>query len=330
MNRVRTFGLAIAFLGALGVLAVRSDRVHAQAIGVQAMRDAHEARAMEVALAAARSPRAELRANAIEALQHRATAAQPVVMMAVDDPSAAVRFAALVTGGKLKLPAIEGPARRRVGDPNLSVRAAALFALRQVEPGTQISPLAQLMSQPDPGVRANVAMLLGMMGDASAAPMIKELSQLPMPRASEVRAALMRVQVAEAVATLGDDLALDAIRSAMYSTFDEVRVLAVLTLGRLKDKRMEPALVKMLAEPPVELQLAAAEALARTGNTRGLDVVLGATAHALPTVRMQAAFALRWFGDPRATEHLVKLLEDPEEAVRLAAAAVILAPAAGQ
>lgn len=284
-------------------------------------------RATKQIVASTRSEDPFLRANAVEASQHLSDRVRPVVHLALDDAHPAVRFAALATVGRLRLKDMLPAVRQGLDDKDASVRAAAIFALRRCGADADLTPLADLLTSQDPRSRGNAALLLGMLGDNSAVPMLKDTARAPLNRADAVEGAIARLQVAEAVVRLGDDSSLDAIRAAAYSPFDEARVLAVQVLGDLRDKRMERAFVEMLAKPPVELQLAAARSLAALKNPVGLDVALQGAKHALPQVRAQAAHLLRKFDDPRAITALGALLDDPHEQPRLAAAAAILTPA---
>ncbi len=266
-----------------------------------------------------------LRANAIEASQADRATARELVGAGLSDRFAVVRFSALVTVGVLRLDEFVPSASDALTDPTESVRGAAMFALRRCGRAVDVSPLAGMLTSRDPGVRGNAALLLGRIGDPSAVAMLKELAQVPMPRVSAAREAIVRIQIAEAIANLGGDTALAALRAGAYSQFDEVRVLAVLMMGRVGDRRMEKGIESFLREPPIELQLAAAESLARFGRSDGRAVVVNACQSPIATVRAQAASALALFDQPIARRALAGLLEDSSEQVRLAAAAGILA-----
>jgi HEAT repeat protein len=282
-------------------------------------------RAVELVLVSARSDDPFRRANAMEAAQHAGERATPLVQLGMQDPHPAVRFAALVAVGSLKLEPLSASARRLLDDPSQSVRAAAMFALRRCGQKVDITPMAAMLVSQNPALRGNVAMLLGRLGDPSAVPLLLESAKAPMPRVSAVREAIVRLQVAEAVLRLGDDSALDALRAAAYSPFDEVRVLAIQVMGRLHDERMTRAIEELLAKPPAEVQLAAAEALARMGKPDGKATTLNACGSTLPVVRAQAAMTVALFRDDAAAARaLVGLLADADEQVRLAAAAAIL------
>lgn len=286
-------------------------------------RELHD-KAVRQVLASSQSADPFLRANAIEASQNLPDRVVPLVQLGLNDPHGVPRFAALVTIGKLHLKSLAVNLARFESDPSPSVRAAALFARRANGQKVDFTPMRDFLVAREPEVRGNAAMLLGMLGDKSAAPLIKELSRVPMPRASPTKASIVRIQQAEALVRLGDDASLAALRAGVYSQFDEVRVLSTQLLGRLNDKAMQWAMLNLLKDPPIELQLAAAEALARFGHENGLEVSLASAASELPTARGQAALTLGLFNDPRAAAALATLLDDPEEGVRVAAAAAIL------
>lgn len=301
-------------------------------------------RAVEQIVRAARSPEAVLRANAVEASAAIPDRALPIVHLAIDDPIAPVRFAALATMGRLRLKSLVPVAEPRLRDDSEPVRAAAMFALYRCGAKVDITPMAKMLMSRRPAMRGNVAMLLGRMGDPSAAPMLHDAAlrdgeKFDASSASgaltpgAVSLAISRMQIAEAMVMLGDRTALEPIRAAsVFAVSDEVRVLAVQMLGRLGDADMEAALLDMLGtmppepggEPP-EVQLAAAEALARLNWTKGLGVALAGAAQPSVTLRQQAAMTLGLYRtDPRAVAALEKLLEDPSQAVRLAAAAAVV------
>jgi len=281
--------------------------------------------AIDRVLVAVRSDDAFLRANAIEAAAFLPTRAESLVRIGLDDKSPVVRFASLATMGRLELSQLAPAARRLSTDQDESVRAAALFALNQCGQRVDLSPMAELLASGEPTTRANVAMLMGLSGDRSAIPLLKEVARVRMKKANPQRAAVVRLQIAEAVVRLGDEESIDAIEAAAFSQFDEVRVLAVLTLGRLKDRQVEPALAGMLSRPPIELQLAAAQALAMMNRRgRGLGLVLEAADSPVTTIRAQAAIVLGHFQDPKATDKLAVMLDDEQPQVRIAAAAAVL------
>lgn len=297
-------------------------------------------RALDILIEASIDPRAQLRANAIEALQPVPQRVLPLTQRALGDRNEAVRFAAVVTAGMLEFDSLTAAIRPLLADPSPSVRAAARYTLYQLGEQVDLTPLAQVLMGPDATARANTAMLLGMMGDRSAVPLLQQASQAPLPaRISGNQAAVIRMQIAEAMVKLGADSELNAIRAGAYSNLDEVRVLAITAMGEVSDRKMIPALQRFLARPPLEIQLAAAGALARMSQYDGRSIVLEASGmQTVPmeqlgaeqanrlagAVRSQAAWAMGWFaGEPTMTR-LIQMLDDPNELVRVAAAAAVV------
>lgn len=319
-------------------------------------------KATEQILLSARSKDPFLRANAIEAIGTVPDRARPMAQLALKDPHPAVRFAAATTVGRLKLDGMGPAIREAVKDADPSVRAAALFAATQLNLGLDVSELASLLGSDDPGVRANTAMLLGLMKDTGARAMMREIGERPLPRNVPTgRQSLYRIQLAEAMVQLGDEGALEAIRAGAYSSFDEVRILSVQAMGRLRDRRMEPALVRIQNDGPIQLRLAAAQALAQMGAPVNTGMVLKAAAYGheqamtdaqemakrggepqdrayvdrlvsdgnmrqdvAGAVRAQAAFVLGLLDNPQTAAKLVSMLDDPAESTRLATAAAVL------
>ena len=310
-----------------------------------------DAAAVAAVLAASRSDRAELRANAVEAIQHAPDRALPLVQAALEDPNPGVRFAALYVAGRQRMTGL-APAVRdllaETGEPNPSVRAATVFAAARLglTDDAGLSELARYVFDPDPRTRANAVLLVGELGQPGAALMLRHAAARPPgDRHPQIDWAILRLAVAEALAKVGDappdptavapdaaaqtaDVGLRSVRAAAYSNFDEVRVLAIQALGRLEDGAFWGNLNNFLNpdEPqPIELRLAAAEALGDMGRGGNLLwAVLPATRSELATVRAQSAFALGGMEQPEARRALAELLADPEERVRVAAAAAWL------
>jgi len=286
-------------------------------------------KAVQILLNASRSEDALLRMHAVEASRSMPHRALPMVQLALGDENPAVRFAALVTAGRLELEAIGGQALRISNDPQQPnyVQAAAIFAAYRCgqEAEADLGQLAEMLWDSDAQQRSNAAMLLGLTGQSSAAAVLIDAGQAPMHRSRPIDRELVRLQITEALLNLGNEDSLKTLRGLAYSDHDEVRVLAVLMLGRAGDGGMEGNLIGFLAKDPVELRLASAEALARIGSLEGVPVMLHAAELPQATVRSQAAFALGQAHDsPLAAAALIALLGDPEPRVRIAAAAATL------
>lgn len=284
-------------------------------------------RAIEQVLASSRSDDPRLRARAIEAAHGLEDHVVQLARLGLADVNDGVRFGAVVTAGKFRMKGLAPTLEHLRGDPSSSVRAAVLFALQRCGERVDLSPLATMLKNADPTLRANAALLLGRLGQSSALPMLKDIARLGQsPYMSARDHAMVKIQIAEAMILLGDEGGRDPIRTAAFSQHEyqrEVRVMAVRMLGELGDRAYSGALLPLLSRDPVELRVAAAEALARLGGQHGLDPVLGACRLDVP-IRAQAALALGWFDDPRAGRARVGLLDDEAEVVRLAAAAAII------
>lgn len=361
---LRLYCLLLCLLGAgLAPAAPAQDAApNAQPPGTAGQRLAGaEDRAIREVLDAARSSDAQLRAQAMEAIQPRPKRALPLAQIALEDDNPAVRFAALITVGNLELEPLADRALRMRRDDDASVRAAAMYAADACGKTVNMNELPALLGSDDPTVRGNAAMVLGLMGDRSAVPMIREIAQRPMRRASPIRETLVRLQFAETLTMLGEEDEIEVVRAAMFSPEYEVRVLAVLMLGRLEDRSMTRAMMGLLNEGPIELKLAAAQALAQMGNEAGRPIAMRAVAYDsdaieeqarqfirdnrdssyVPTyrrmlndpearervaaqARAQACFVLAALGGAPAAEAMIERLDDAERDVRLAAAAAIL------
>jgi len=293
----------------------------------------HEARrkAIQTILAASVSEDPFIRANAIEAAALLDdTRLGALVKLGLEDDEAVVQFAALLTIGNERLKEHAGSAKRFLESDSGSVRAAAMFAMHACGKKVDLSPMARLLASDDPGVRSNAALLLGRMSDRSAVPLLAAMSRRPMRRVSAARAAVVRLQFAEAMVKLGDDKGLDALRSGAYSQFDEVRIVAIKSMGEVGDEAMMPALRELLKDDrqPIQIRLAAAESLARLRQADGMKVVLEGLVSTEPTVRVQAALAGSKLASDGVVLAVVNQLDDANEAAKVAAAAAVLAIAA--
>lgn len=327
---------ALLFLSVFlaGVMSLGVSPARAQVLeGVQL--EALREQAIAIVKRAAASDDAALRMNAIEASQAVPGLAGELVGKLMLDDVAPVRFAALMTVGKLKLGEHATRAVDLSVDPDHSVRAAAIYAGVMNGEKLDVSPLAAYAMSSDPSVRGNAALILGEMGDPSAIALLQEAARRPYPRqVTTIRREIVRVQLAEAEVKLTDrsqgltaredDDVMSPIRAAVYSQSDEIRVLAVSMLGPLEDKRMIPMLVKMLETPPAELQLAAARSLLLMDVEDGLPILIRALSSAYPAVRAQAAYSLGSSEDPTSLVLLGETMRDQEAMVRLSAAAGLL------
>ncbi len=339
--RRRAVVLAVVVLGAClagpaNAQDAATDRVE-RALRMTELRD----KAIAILVEASRSDNAALRSNAIEAMQMQPERARPLIQRGLDDPNPAVRFAAVVAAGRLGFDAMRPALRPLVHDTHPSVRAAAMYALRKLGERIDVTPLADMLASQDPGLRANVALILGLMGDDSAIPMLRQAGGWPMPKVSEQRVAVVRIQIAEAMARLGDEGALTSLRAGIHSSIGEVRVVAINAIGELGDEKGAAMLQVLLDRQPVEVRLAAAGALARVARKqqfehrqvgqwlgelvdRARPIVLEAGRSQTMPHRAQAAWVLGWFDDAATMQRVRELIAAEQGPVRVAAAASAL------
>lgn len=299
----------------------------------------HYNTALEIALATAESQDPFLRSNAIEALQPDPARVLMLVRKGIDDPAPVVRFASLMTIGELKIRSLGPVAITKLDDPSASVRAAAIYAAYENDQRAPLNVLPHLLSSESSSVRRNVCLVLEKIGDPSAVPMILDMATRRNRKSTPLDSTLVSVIAAKTVVALGDDSEIEVVRASMYSSYPEVQVIAIMALGELEDRVMQPAIEQMLRrqmpQQAPEINLAAAYALAKMGSEMGLGTMLkfanmqviefDGRQYSAATLRAQAAAGLKWIQDPRSATQLGRLLEDPNPRVRIAAADAIIA-----
>ena len=292
-------------------------------------------RAIGVIETAARSPSAEVRANAVEASMKMPARAEPLLAAALKDESPAVRTVAAMAVGRLKDRDLVSSVRPLVDDPSGYCRAAAIYALTMCGDQIDPSPLASmLLSDPSTKVRAHAASILGMIGNPTALPLLKQAAHDGAPRATQVDEKLLQLQIAEAMVRLGDYQAINAVYSGLYpgrAEELEASALAAQILGELRDRASIDRLIYVAEyrnpqgqRYSAEVRLAAATALARIGIVRGGFIADEFWASTIPALRSQAAFAYGEIGTPESLAHLEVMLGDTDPRVRVSAAHGVL------
>lgn len=237
-------------------------------------------KAYAIVRAAGQSENPRERLAALEAVQFAPDVAFELVRKGLGDENPAVRFAALVTVGKLQLDALGDAAVDLMRDENESVRAAALFAAKRCGKEVDLSPLGGMLANGSSSARANAAMLIGQLGDPQAVDMLRDMAANPMPRVSSAQRTWVRLQFAEAMIRLAPDDAevLGSIRAAVYSNLDDVRVLAIQILGEVGDRSVQGGLAHIIKrDNPIQVKIAAAQSLVRMGDRRAAQVLMDAT-----------------------------------------------------
>ncbi len=289
------------------------------------LREARAA-AVEIVLNASRSDDPRERAAALEAAQGVPDRAMPLAQLALSDDNPGVRFAALVTIGRLQLESLGPAAVDLADDENPSVRGAALFAAHRcgVDVDRRMSYLAQMLGSQDPVLRGNAAMLLGMLGDEGAIPMLHEMAFTPLPRVEPAERIWLQLQFAEAILRIEPDNEemLEVLRSSVYSPIDDLRVLALRVVGEVGDRwmlRWMDAIVD--GEDPIQVRVAAARSLAQMGGDHGRSLLMQAAQYDSADVERDARAFVRANrgGGGRTLDLMRQLLDDPDAQADIAA-----------
>ncbi|CAN5854631.1 hypothetical protein BH11PLA1_BH11PLA1_12620 [soil metagenome] len=291
-------------------------------------------RAIEMLVTAATSGAPEQRVNALEGLLAVPSRLGPVVALAVKDPSVAVRTVGAIVAGRARVPGSAPGIRPLLNDASQYVQAAAIYALTRLGENPDQTPLARMLKDASPRVRSHAAFVIGELGNTSAVPLLRDAQAAPTPGVGAAQARMMRLQLAEAMAKLGDQAAIQEIRAAIYpSSIEdlETAALAAQILGQVRDQPSRGNLIVLTAlwnekheYYPPEIRLAAASALAKLGNPRGGFI---AQEYAASNVAPQRAQAAAVFGETRLRENLgalAPLMRDADPLVRVAAAAGVL------
>jgi HEAT repeat protein len=292
--------------------------------------------AVDLLLTAAQADHPQLRHHALEALQPLPQTVAPLARQGLVDPNRAVRFAAVMTIGQLKLSEHAHLLEPLLQDESPSVQAAAIYALRRCGRKVNLNPLAAMIKSPDAEVRGNAAMVLGEIGDPSAAKLIQQAIGQRSARVPAARGKIVELQMAAALVKLGDDENLKVIRAALFAPEEqsEIAALACLLCGELGDASAIADLHN-LTDPTEgfqrqpEVRMAATQAMAMLDPRRApLEVPSMYAVDEAPERRSQAATTLGVIGDPAALATLQAMMSDPDPLVQVAAAGAILKIAA--
>jgi HEAT repeat protein len=281
---------------------------------------------------AAVAPNALLRANALEAMQHAPDHLAPLVQQGLVDENHGVRFISAMVIGDQEMVYLAHLLEPLLRDPSESVRAAAIYGLHRCGHPVDLTPLAGMVLSDDPEVRGNAAMVLGRLGNPSAAPLIRQAVGRGMELVSEARVKMVDLQLAEALVELGDAHEIEVIRAALFAPPEqgELTALACMICGRLNDHRVVPNLVRLArqtgqSQQPAEVRMTAVWALAQIDPGQAtMDVPLAYVGDPQFQLRAQAALTLGAIGDPAALPRLATLLDDNSPLVQVAAAGGIL------
>lgn len=291
--------------------------------------------AIQALVSLASHERPEVRANAIEGLAPVASRVESVVRAGLADRNAGVRSVSAMVVGRAQLGRAAQAARPLLSDRWPQTQASAIYALQRNGIEVDPSPLAgMLLGADDPRVRAQAAFVLGELGEASAAPMLREAIRQEMPRVGDVQRRVMRLQMAEALIKLGDDTPLSMVRASLYPSRPEeleATALAVQVLGEVGDRGAIDQLIYLSGEQadeartmPAEVRLSVAQSLAKMGLRDGTFLADEFVGSEIDAVRSQAASVYGLAGNRAHLEALGRLAEDASAVVRVSAWSAVL------
>ncbi|HWL94232.1 MAG TPA: HEAT repeat domain-containing protein [Phycisphaerae bacterium] len=244
-------------------------------------------------------------------------------------------FAALMAAGESGATHLEELARTRAEHPDANVRLAALFALHQFGDKSRTSEIAgHLLNHRDARVRANAAYVIGKMGGKQQIKLLKialrkEQKDLP------------KLQILEALSTLGDKYASERLIFEGYSEIPQQSAVALMMLANARCEAAESLFwLKMHSGKWPEVRLQAARGLARLGYPQGLKLGMQMLSFNAPQegikddppeqqirrVRGLAALALESIADPEALGPLKRAFDNPKESeyVKIAVARAVI------
>ena len=284
-------------------------------------------------VAALRSPDDVVRAHALESVAEvpLPTAAGLVVSL-LTDPSLLVRKAAAITVGRLRLAAahdalvrlVSGTAPPAADAANvdrplyaLQTRLAQIFALHRLGDTRFSHEFERTATDPRPQIRGDTALLLGLIGDTSAEPILFQMMKKDL-------SSNVRLQAAEALWRLGDARGEDTLVQGTVSSYASDRMIAVTALAEPRDRAVLRNVYGLLTDEYPEVALVAARCAGELGNDAGIGVAEAGARSTDPMQRALAALALGAIGRTDSQPILAKLLQDDQPDVRLTAATAIL------
>ncbi len=200
-------------------------------------------------------------------------------------------------------------------------RVAAAEALGDLADGTAVGVLLGGLRDRIPEVRVQSAHALAAIGDPLTVGALLDAL-------AEERELWVAERLADALIAFDKAAVLDASLRLEYMRWEGPAPplwapLVTKALGTIGDVRAQPALVRTLGAPSVELRALAAEGLGTAGTPDAVPILIGVLQDESPTVRVAAAQALGRQLDPRSLEPLLRALDDANRQVRRAAVSAI-------
>lgn len=204
------------------------------------------------------------------------------------------------------------PLIRALGDPLMAVREAAADSLTLLE-GAAVEPLIELIGRPEAAGRYEEKTAAG--GPATVTGPGGRTWEI------ETRRDLRRVYAAAILGEIGDLSAVEPLVRVLHDANDDLRCQASGALAKFGRGAVEP-LSAMLADPDPEVGIVAAGVLGETGEAAATEPLIGALRDENVDVRGAAGGALVRLGDA-AVDRLIEATKDADRNVRLYAAGAL-------
>ncbi|WP_214084338.1 HEAT repeat domain-containing protein [Methanoculleus sp.] len=224
------------------------------------------------------------------------------------DPEVGVRWKATEALGKLGSPAV-GPLAGGLRSDDVDVRWMAAVALGEIGDPAAIPALMGALNDEDAYVRSRAALALGAIGEVAREGLVANLST------GNER---VRWGAALALGSIGGESAIAALIGALRDPDGDVRQQACGALGDIGEPAL-PSLIEALRTDDEALRQGAIAALDLVGRPAVAPLALALGTGDDWRVRRGAARALGEIGERRATDALIRALDDEREEVREAA-----------
>ncbi|MDD9936529.1 MAG: HEAT repeat domain-containing protein [Myxococcales bacterium] len=221
-----------------------------------------ESEALDGLIVMSRDLNGRVRAAALRGLDgHEDLRVTDLLIAALEDGEPLVREVAVVGLGSVDSERARQALIEALGSDHAEVRFQAIESYLEAAGEPQLGAIAPLLSDTDARVRENAALNLHRLGEAAREPLREALDD-PSPR--------VRQRAAISLGTLGDSAAVPALCEALGDP--ELLVAALDLLGGLGEPRAVAPVAAIATAflKPLPLKVAAARALCRLGDPRGL------------------------------------------------------------
>ncbi len=240
----------------------------------------------------------------------------PLVLAALGDSDVEVRLAAAQSAIRLRIAPATEAVLPWLGDRETRLRIAACDVARALPNPRAIPQLARALGDSDAAVRAAAADALGSQAahgavrqgqasDDAVAPLLGKLDDASPP---------VRIQIARALARLGDARAVVPLVGKVQDSVPDVRQAVARALGELGDPRASQALILQLRDNVTDVRVEALGALGRLRAPDAVDAIAPLTIDRQPTLRLAAIAALGRIGTTQAVRALIAIMGAGDDA----------------